>query len=143
MICTFFGHRDAPESIFPVLQKTLTLLITQNPSAEFYVGNHGNFDRMAIKALHLLAKDFPHIKYAVVLAYFPQNNHFSDNNYPTLFPEGLEASPPRFAIDKRNRWMLKKSDTVITCVKHPFGGAAKYKAMAGRLKKIVIELNED
>ena len=37
----------------------------------------------------------------------------------------------RFAIDYRNRWMIDRSDYVVTYVVHDLGsGAAKYKRLA-------------
>ena len=44
MICTFFGHRDAPESIKPLLRKVLLNLIENQGITQFYAGNQGNFD---------------------------------------------------------------------------------------------------
>ena len=58
----------------------------------------------------------------------------------TVFPEGLESVPPRYAIDRRNRWMLDRSDYVVTYVRNPYGGAAKYKELAIKKHKTVIEL---
>ena len=142
MICTFFGHRDIPEGVSIPLYKVLSELIKQYPSIRFYVGNSGGFDRAVIRALQQLQKDFPSISYAVVLAYLPQKQEAFGDTYPTLFPEGLERTPPRFAIDKRNRWMLKSANIVITYVKYPFGGAANYKAIAKQQHKTIIELSE-
>ena len=39
----------------------------------------------------------------------------------------------------RNRWMLERSDIVVTYVRSP-GGAAKFKALAERKGKHVIEV---
>ena len=47
MICTFFGHRDAPPKIKPALRQVLLDLIERQGVNQFYVGNHGNFDAMA------------------------------------------------------------------------------------------------
>jgi hypothetical protein len=58
----------------------------------------------------------------------------------TVFPEGLEKIPPRFAISKRNRWMIEHSDYVVTYVRHSFGGAAQFKALAEKKGKKAIEL---
>ena len=57
-----------------------------------------------------------------------------------LYPETLENVPPRFAIDRRNRWMLSKSEYVVTFVQTPVGGAAKYRALALRQGKRVLDL---
>lgn len=46
-VCTFFGHRDCPESIRPLLRAAIVDLIEKHRVRLFYVGNEGNFDRMA------------------------------------------------------------------------------------------------
>lgn len=47
----------------------------------------------------------------------------------------------RFAISWRNKWMLEKADYVITYVTHTVGGSAKFKEMAIKKNKRVIEIN--
>ena len=42
--CTFFGHRDCPESIKPKLRKVLVDIITNHGVDMFYVGHQGQFD---------------------------------------------------------------------------------------------------
>ena len=54
---------------------------------------------------------------------------------------GFENVPPRFAIDHRNRWMINQSEFVVTYVRSP-GGAAKFKALAERKGKTVLEISE-
>lgn len=46
MICTFFGHRDAPLSIEKELEKIILSLISEGVD-EFLVGNNGSFDLLA------------------------------------------------------------------------------------------------
>ncbi len=139
--CTFFGHRDTPEKIEPTLRSALIDLIENKNVTLFYVGNNGNFDCMAIKQLCQLKEKYPFINFYVVISYLPANTK-SDNNvfYNTLYPEGLEHIPPRFAIDKRNHWILENSDIVITYVNHITGGAHKFKTLAEKMNKTVIEL---
>ena len=42
--CTFFGHRDCPETIKPKLREVLVDLITNHGVDMFYVGHQGQFD---------------------------------------------------------------------------------------------------
>ena len=44
--CTFFGHRDCPETIKPKIRTAVINLIENHGVTMFYVGNQGNFDRM-------------------------------------------------------------------------------------------------
>ncbi len=138
MICTFFGHRNSPPTVKPLLRQVIIDLIEHHGVTQFYVGNQGNFDTMARSLLLELAQIYP-IHYAVVLAYLPKGNDPSLDGSHTILPDGFEAVPPRFAIDHRNRWMLDRSDIVVTYVRYP-GGAAKYKALAERKGKAVVEV---
>ena len=42
--CTFFGHRDCPSSIKPILREVLIDLIENHTVDMFYVGQQGAFD---------------------------------------------------------------------------------------------------
>ena len=138
MTVTFFGNRDARDDIKTKLRETIIELITEYKANNFYVGNNGNFDFMVADTLKELKKIYD-IEYNVVLAYLPtaQNEQDYEN---TLYPEGIEKAPLRFAICRRNEWMLEHSDMVITYVRFTFGGAAKYKEKAERMCLPIIEL---
>ena len=140
MICTFFGHRDVPDEIEEKLYFLLTDLIENENVDVFYVGNHGGFDNMVIRSLKKLKKIYPNIKYYVVLAYMPTKKIDYQDYSDTIYPDGLEKIPPRLAIIKRNEWMVNKSDCVVTYVTNEFGGAAKFKALANKLKKKMYEI---
>ena len=51
-----------------------------------------------------------------------------------------ETVPKRFAIDWRNRWMLKQADYVVTYITHSWGGAAKFAEMAERSGKQIVNI---
>ena len=142
-ICTFFGHKDTPKEIEPTLRSALIDLIINKDTNLFYVGNQGNFDNMVIKNLQQLSEHYTNIKYYVVLSYMPvAKNIITTNHFDTIYPEGLEKTPLKFAIDKRNRWMIDKSDYVVTYVIHNFGGASKFKTLSEKKGKTVINLSE-
>ena len=138
--CTFFGHRDCPETIKPKLRSTIIDLIENHDVDMFYVGNQGQFDAMVRSALKKLKQEYPHIDYAVVLAYMPEKPSEYEEYSDTIFPEGLETVHPRYAISHRNTWMLTHSDYVITYITHPCGGASKFSQKASWLSKGVINL---
>jgi uncharacterized phage-like protein YoqJ len=139
-ICTFFGHRDCPHTIKPILRETLIDLIENHAVHTFYVGNHGSFDRIVHSVLKDLSAIYPQIRYTVVLAYLPQKKDPSFDASHTLFPEGIETTPKRFAISYRNKWMLRQSDLVVAYITHSQGGAAQFVQMAEKQKKTVINL---
>ena len=141
MTVTFFGHKDTPKEIEPTLRTTLVDLIENHGATEFYVGNNGNFDTMVRRQLEDLSHTYP-ITYSVVLAYLPTEKNKYDDLTNTIYPEGIETVPKRFAISYRNKWMINQADVVVTYVTHSFGGAWQFKAMALRQGKTVIELSE-
>ena len=139
--CTFFGHRDCPETIKPKLRSTIIDLIENHNVDMFYVGNQGQFDAMVCSTLKKLKQEYPHIDYAVVLAYMPGKPSEYEDYSDTIFPEGLETVHPRYAISHRNTWMLNHSDYIITYITHPYGGAAQFAKKASSIKKTVIALS--
>lgn len=136
--CTFFGHKDTPQDVNEKLYDTIENLIVNENVMKFYVGNHGSFDFYVWGALENLKKKYPKIDYSIVLAYMPDGS--IDYNGCDVYPEGIETVPKRFAIDWRNRWMVNKADFVITYVKFSFGGAAKFKEIAEKKGKVVLNL---
>ena len=112
--CTFFGHRDCPETIKPKLRQVLIDLIDNHNVDMFYVGNQGRFDALVRSELRDLQREYPQINYAVVLAYMPSKQTEYDDYSDTMLPEGIESVHPRYAISWRNNWMLKQSDYVVT-----------------------------
>ncbi len=138
MICTFFGHKNTSDSVKPKLYEVLTDLILNHQADLFYVGNQGRFDSIVRNTLKELKEKFPHIRFYVVLAYMPKDDLL--DGFETIYPEGLESVPPNYAIDRRNRWLVEKADTVITCVSRPFGGASKFKELAQKKNKQVINI---
>ena len=141
-VCTFFGHRDCPDELKIQLRSILIELIENHAAESFYVGNQGKFDSMAHSILRELQAVYPGIRYAVVLAYLPQKKekYGSDDFSNTIFPDGMENVPKRFAIVRRNQWMLRQSDIVVTYIRHSWGGAAQFAELAERQKKMIIRL---
>ena len=140
--CTFFGHRDCPDTVKEKLREALTDLIEHHGVNLFYVGNQGNFDAIARSVLGELKKQYPHIDYGAVLAYMPENKKESDLISDAIVPEGLEFVHPRYAISWRNEWMLKQFDYVLIYITHDWGGAYRYAEKAIRQSKWVRNLAE-
>lgn len=139
-VCTFFGHRDCPQSIQTKLRKVLVDLIANHDVDTFYVGKHGQFDTLVHHTLRQLKKEYPKITYAVVLAYMPGKPKEYEDYSDTMLPEGIEAVHPRYAISWRNNWMLNHSDYVVTYITHSWGGAARFAKKAITTKKFVLSL---
>lgn len=141
--CTFFGHKDTPPAVADKLRLSLIDLIENKNVDTFYVGNQGNFDRIVYQTLRHLKTQYPHIHYAVVLAYLPvkQTDCCFDYETDTLFPDELERTHPKYAISKRNHWLVEHSSYALTYV-IAAGGAKQYKELAERKGLVVINLAE-
>ncbi len=140
MICAFFGHKDTPESIRPLLELAVKQIIELYPDTTFYVGNNGNFDRMVLSVLKSLSEDFPTISYSVILAYLPTGKSAEFDGLPTIYPEGIEYVPKKYAISYRNDWIERQSGMVICYITHNYGGAAKFVEKACKKGKTVRNL---
>lgn len=140
MTVAFFGHRDTGENIKPKIKEVVIDLIENHNADTFLVGNNGSFDAMAKGVLEEIEKLYPHIKYRVVLAYLPTEKREYDDHSHSVYPEGIESVPLRFAISKRNELMVRQSDTVVTHVTRTYGGAYRFKTLAEKKGKRVINI---
>ena len=139
-VCTFFGHRDCPDSIKTQLREVLIDLVTNHNVDMFYVGNQGRFDEIVRGVLRELKKEYPQINDAVVLAYMPGKQTEFEDYSDTMLPEGIESIHRRYAISWRNNWMIRQSDYIVTYITHTWGGAAQFVSKAEKQGKIIIDL---
>ena len=145
MIVSFCGHsdfsfdeNDLENKIFNIFESFGKKPIT------FYLGLCGKFDWFVYKCCKKWQATHPNCRLVFVSPY-------RDNKYlkeqAEYFPvdevalfDGIEKTPPKFAILKRNEWVVNKSDFVIGWVMFPWGGAAKTLEYARRKKKKFINI---
>lgn len=139
MTVIFFGHRECPPTIKPLLRTAIKNLLLTHKTIRFYVGDTGQYDAYCRSVLKELG-----LNYAVVLSKLPTKKTDYIDLSDTILPEGIvENGPPRFAIERRNKWMIEQSDFVICYLRHPeYGGTAKFVALAKRKGKTIINLHE-
>ncbi len=143
MTCRFFGHGTCPSDIRPKIKTQVEKIMTESDKVRFYVGNHGQFDEMVRGVMKELTSEGKSVDYSVVLAYMPyQKCEFDvpDRYADTIYPDEVDNVPPRFAICKRNDWMIDNSDAVICYVVNRFGGAYTYTEKAKRKGKRIINI---
>lgn len=138
MTVTFCGHGriNRPEELSSWLDMILPSLI-EGGADTFYLGGYGDFDGMAASAVRRQKETYPHIESVLVLAYL-NTDRGADGYDATVYPP-LEKVPRRYAIVKRNEWMVSVSDVVISGVKHGWGGAAKTLEFARRKRKVIFQ----
>lgn len=138
--CSFFGHRDCPGDLKPLLKNVILDLMATHGVDMFYVGHQGSFDALVRDVLRELEQEYSEVRYAVVLAYMPSERSVSFGLSDAILPEGIELVHPRYAISWRNDWMLQQSDFVVAYVSHSWGGATQYVQKAIRAGKTVVNL---
>ena len=138
MTCMLFGHRDAPDAIRTDLKNAIISLTLDYGVTEFLVGNNGSFDAMSQGVLSELRHLGLDINYSIVLSKLNEIPISGENNR-TLFPEGQEDALHRFAISKRNDWMLRQADVLLTFVRNKFSNS--YKVLSKALAKGIKAIN--
>ena len=146
MIVTFCGHRDFVETAEAENQLTMFLekYARENVRLVCYNGGYGNFDYFAAKCVQRMQEQYSNIRNCLVLPYIDQpfldriavfTNRFDETIYPPL-----ENVPRKYAIIRRNEWMVDSADVVIACVKYSWGGAARTLEYARRKRKNIIQI---
>ena len=138
MNCCFIGHADTPFEIRSKLKDTLTVLISEGVF-DFYVGNNGNFDLLVQDVLIEMIKAGQSINLNVVLAYPNEESIRAEQKY-TLYPDGLDNTPLRFAISKRNDLLIKNSQIIVAYVRHRFSNSHKWIKKAKKKGLKIINL---
>ena len=144
MIVTFCGHRDFVETAEAENQLTMFLekYARENVRLVCYNGGYGNFDYFAAKCVQRMQEQYSNIRNCLVLPYIDQpflqrieifKNHFDETIYPPL-----ESVPRKYAIIRRNEWMVDSADIVIAYVTYSWGGAARTLEYAKRKNKNII-----
>ena len=145
MVITFCGHSNClfSDEEKVKLKQLLIKEIRKNPTCKFYLGGYGDFDSLCLRTLRELKTDFPNIELLFITPYLDKNysklelaKYYYDD---VIFPP-IENVPRKFAILKRNEWMVDSADLVIAYVKYSWGGAVKTVEYAKLKKKQIINL---
>lgn len=138
MTVTFCGHsRDIQIEKFSRWLDVILPSLIEAGADRFYLGGYGAFDNLAAVAVQRQNQTYPHIEMILVLAYLNRNvdiDRYDSTTYPPL-----EKVPLRYAIVKRNEWMVRESDMVISGVTHNWGGAAKTLEFAQKKRKVIFQ----
>lgn len=134
--CFFIGHREAPDSLLPILDAEVERHITEYGVADFVVGGYGHFDGMAARCVKAAKKRHPEVTLSLLLPYHPY-----DRPTPTppgfdgtFYPPRMETVPKRAAIVRANRYMVEHSDYLIAYAWHS-GNAQDLVEYARRCEK--------
>ena len=146
MIISFAGHSYVPSGagVKATVKEKIRELINGEDSAEFYLGGYGDFDNLCACACRELKREYPNIKVVYISPYMTlsEQEKIKEMEKFRLFDQfiypPIESVPPKFAIIKRNEWMVNNSDVIIAYVKHKSGGAYRTLRYAAKKKKAII-----
>ncbi len=150
MIITFVGHGKMHIDI--ELTEKLVSIIKDNiqgkDSISFYCGGYGDFDNHCATICRKLKPYISQCEIVFITPYisFTQQEKMKylieTNLYDSIIYPPIEHIPPRFAILKRNEWIVSKADLIIAYVCRTYGGAYKTLEYARRKNKTIINLAE-
>ena len=138
---TFCGHRDIMPCDKTIVTRKLHSEIEgliNRGAKTFLLGGYGDFDLLCAKTVKELKESYPQIKSVRVIPYLDREYNidlYDCSEYPPI-----ETVPKRFAIIKRNEYMVDNADAVIAYVRFSSGGANKTLTYAKRKQKAIINL---
>lgn len=148
MKIAFSGHSVVSFSnkVKEMVKEHIRNNITEFESVICYLGGYGDFDKICACACRELKEEYAGIELVYVTPYIRlseqvkikemQSSGFCDTSiYPTI-----ENVPPRFAIARRNEWMMANADIIIAFVNRGYGGAYKSLQAAKRRNKKIINI---
>ncbi|MBD5100571.1 MAG: hypothetical protein HDT29_04800 [Clostridiales bacterium] len=145
MIITFCGHRNVTgrdkvsEKVYEVLKG-----LDKNEQIDFYLGEYGDFDRIARKCCEKYKKEInSSVKLYFVTPYLDDmylKNRYNEEDFDGIIYPEIENVPFKYAILKRNFWMADQADMIIACVNNTWGGASNMLRYALRRDKNCINL---
>ena len=145
MRVTFFGHADFfEEERYEEILLNLLEEKCNGKEVSFYLGENGTFDRFAYTCAKKYKSKHPTAKLIFVTPYIEQAylSARAPSYDETVFPN-IESTPYPYRIPKRNEYMVKSADLIITYVKRETGGAYKTLKFAKKENKPVINLVTD
>lgn len=145
MIITFCGHSDYLEHKEDE-ERLLSLLeiIANGQHVDFYLGGYGKFDAFAKNCAEKFKNTHNDAKIIFVTPYLNKwlddRREYLEKEYDEILYPELEQMPLKFAISKRNEWMVKQADYVFAYVNTHYGGAYNALLYAAKHNKPYMNL---
>ena len=150
MIISFVGHgsMNISDELSNKIRNTILLILTCNSAITFYCGGYGAFDLHCASICRSLKELFSDSSIVFVTPYITSSQQrrmkrlIDEKLYDSIIFPPIENTPPRFAIIKRNEWIISQADLIIAYVGHAHGGAYKSLEYARKKNKLIINLAE-
>ena len=144
MTVSFFGHRDFVDDkeVYKKIYQELLAILKRGEKLICYCGGYGGFDIFCEKLLTDLKKQNCKINLCYVSPYLTERHlkNIRAKAYDEIVFPPLENVPSKFAIIKRNEWIVEQSDLIVVYCLRSFGGAYNALKYAKRKNKKIIEL---
>ncbi|MDD7457904.1 MAG: hypothetical protein PUK83_05720 [Clostridia bacterium] len=142
MIVAFFGHSNYVEGQNDEKNLINTLSeYAKNKKVEFYLGGYGNFDNFALRCCNkykMINENATTIYVSPYLTAFTKLTIAKENYDEIIYPP-IEAVPQKYAITKRNEWIVSVADLIVFNVNYKFGGAYNAYLHAKRKGKLIVD----
>ena len=138
--CAFFGHRSYDYRPYKDKIREVVEYLINKGVTEFYNGWRGRFDVICAQIVSELKEKYPQIKNIMVLSYRPTKEF----ELPKYFDESIylleDSVPPRYAIARTNRALVKKVNYVVSGVAYVWGGAFNACEYAKKLLRSMVNV---
>lgn len=146
MTISFFGHAQIEVGLGLINALRSQIEKEYEPHCTFLCGGYGDFDQIATKILDEMRKEGEAFRKIIVVPYHDEGYLAKRKNlfmsYDEIIFPPLEKVPRKFAILRRNEWMVSQSDFIIFYVRHDWGGAARALSYAVSHKKNFVNIAE-
>lgn len=150
MIITFIGHRSlsAERDLAEKIRSAILANVPKNEKVSFYCGGYGDFDLLSAQVCRSLKSHFPQSELVYITPYMTpvqqkkMRYYLDEKLYDSVLYPPIETVPLRYAIRKRNDWMVREADLIFSYVIRPYGGAAKALEFAKKKKKNIVDLTQ-
>ena len=150
MKIAFTGHSHilSSERIRKAVKEQINAHIANEEKVTFYLGGYGDFDMLCASVCREFKKERKGIELVYVAPYMSLSEQKKIKDMQSrgicdasVYPP-IEKTPPRYAIVKRNEWMMENSDLIIAYVERGYGGAYRALQAAKHKNKRTVNIYE-
>ena len=146
---SFFGHREVEDflSVESQIENLIVDLISTKEYVEFLVGRNGAFDQLVSSVIRRVKRNIRDDNNSHILV-LPYNTAEYSNNYDSFneyyddveIYSGQQRTHFKAAFQKRNRYMVERSDLSVFYVERECGGAYQTYMYAKKQRKNILKL---
>ncbi len=148
VVITFFGHakniysENDEKRLYELIKK-----VADGKNIDFYLGGYGNFDILAKRSAKKYQEQHTNCKVVFVTPYLNKwlddRKEYIDKEYDEIIYPELEQTLLKYAISKRNEWMIEQADYIIFYAQNHCGGTYSALLFAKKMGKPFANLYLD